>query len=57
MIAPDSRRRLTPVRKMRRARKARHSRAFVAELRCQCKLIAAPDRRDTGWQHLIFLPE
>jgi hypothetical protein len=56
MNAPDSRRRLTPARKVPRLKKARRSRAFVAELRRQCKLIAAADRRDTGWQQLIFLP-
>ena len=57
MNAPDSRRRVTPARKVPLSRKARRSRAFVAELRRQCKLIAAADRRDTGWQQLIFLPE
>jgi len=57
MNAPDSRRRLTPARKLSRSKKARRSRVFVAELRRQCKLIAAADRRDTGWQQLIFLPE
>ena len=57
MNAPDSRRRLVPARKLPRSKKARHSRAVVAELRRQCKLIAAADRRDTGWQHLIVLPE
>ena len=55
--APDSRNRLEPARKLPRSRKARHSRAVVAELRRQCKLIAAADRRDTGCQQLIFLPE
>ena len=57
MNAPDSRKRLTPARKVPRSRKARRSRAFVAELRRQCKLIVAADRCDTGWQQLIFLPE
>jgi hypothetical protein len=57
MNAPDSRRRLTPARKIPRSRKARRSKAFVAELRRQCKLMAAADRRDTGWQQLIHLPE
>lgn len=55
--APDSRRRLTPARKLPRSKKARRSKAFVAELRRQCRLIAAADRRDTGWQQFIFLPE
>jgi hypothetical protein len=57
MNAPDSRRRLAPARKLPRTRKARRSRAVVTELRRQCKLIAAADRRDTDWQHLVFLPE
>ena len=56
MNAPDTRRRLAPARKPR-SKKARHSKAFVTELRRQCKLIAAADRRDTGWQQLIYLPE
>ena len=54
MNAPDSRRRLTSARKTRKAKK---SRAFIAELRRQCKAIAAADRRDTDWQQLIHLPE
>ena len=57
MNAPDSRRRLAPARKPPRSKKARHSKAFVTELRRQCKLIAAADRRDTGWKQLIHLPE
>jgi len=57
MNAPDSRRRLSPARKAPRSRQARHTKAFVAELRRQCKTIAAAERRDTGWQQLIFLPE
>ena len=57
MNAPDSRRRLAPPRKPPRSKKARHAKAFITELRRQCKLIAAADRRDTGWQQLIHLPE
>jgi hypothetical protein len=57
MNAPDSRRRLTPARKTPHTRKARKSRAFIVEVRRQCKLIAAADRRDTDWQQLIHLPE
>lgn len=57
MNAPDSRRRLTSARKPPRSKKVRHSKAFVAELRRQCKLIAAADRRDASWQQLIHLPE
>jgi len=57
MNAPDTRRRLAPARKPPRSKKARHTKTFVTELRRQCKLIAAADRRDTGWQQLIHLPE
>ena len=57
MNAPESRKRLAPGQKLPRTRKARRSRAVVAELRRQCKLIAAADRRDTDWQQLVFLPE
>jgi hypothetical protein len=57
MNAPESRRRLAPTRKLPRTKKARHSAAVVAELRRQCKRIAASDRRDTDWQQLIHLPE
>ena len=57
MNAPDTRRRLSPARKPLRSVKVRRTKAFVAELRRQCKLIAAADRRDTGWQQLIHLPE
>jgi hypothetical protein len=57
MNAPDTRRRLAPAGKPPRSKKARHTKAFVSELRRQCKLIATADRRDTGWQQLIHLPE
>ena len=57
MNAPHSRRRLAQASQPPRSKKARHSTAFIAELRRQCKLIAAADRRDTGWQQLIHLPE
>jgi len=57
MNAPDTHRRLAPARKPPRSKKARHTKAFVTELRRQCELIAAADRRDTGWQQLIHLPE
>jgi hypothetical protein len=48
---------LAPARKLPRSKKERHSRAVLAELRRQCKRIAVADRRDRGWQQLIFLPE
>jgi hypothetical protein len=57
MNAPESCPRLALAAKQLRSKKARRSKAFIAELRRQCKLIAAADRRDTGWQQLIHLPE
>jgi len=57
MNAPDTRRRLAPARKPPLSKKARQSKAFIAELRRQCKLIAAADRRDTSWQQFIHFPE
>ena len=57
MNAPDSRRRLSPAVKPPRSKKARQSKAFIAELRRQCKLVAAADRRDPGWKQLVHLPE
>ena len=57
MNAPDTRHRLAPARKPPRSKKARQSKAFIAELRRQCRLIAQADRRDTGWQQLVHLPE
>jgi hypothetical protein len=54
--APDTRRRLPPALKPPRSKKARQSKAFVAELRRQCRLIAAADRRDKSWQQLVLLP-
>jgi hypothetical protein len=57
MNAPDSRRRLSLPDKPPRSKKARKSKAFITELRRQCKLVAAADRRDTGWKRLVQLPE
>jgi hypothetical protein len=48
MNAPDSRRRLAPTRK-RRAIPGRRSKAFLAELRRQCRLANKADRRD-DWE-------
>jgi hypothetical protein len=56
MNAPDSRRRLASARKGRRASKPRRSKAFLAELRRQCRLANQADRRD-NWQQYIYLPE
>jgi len=55
MNAPDSRRRLAPSRKRRAAAK-RRSKAFLAELRRQCRLANKADRRD-DWRQLIHIPE
>ena len=57
MNAPDSRRRLSPPGKPPHSKKARKSKAFIAELRRQCKLAAAADRRDASWKQLVHLPE
>jgi hypothetical protein len=54
MNAPDSRRRLAPTRKPRAAK--RRSKAFLAELRRQCRLANKADRRD-NWQQYLHLPE
>ena len=55
MNAPDSRRRLAR-RKLRAGVKRRRSKAFVAELRRQCRLANDADRRD-NWQQYLYLPE
>ncbi len=57
MNAPDTPRRLSPPSKPPRSKKGRHTKAFIAELRRQCKLIAASDSKDSGWQQLIHLPK
>ncbi|MGQ0511910.1 MAG: hypothetical protein ACT4P9_15005 [Betaproteobacteria bacterium] len=54
MNAPDSRRRLAPTRKPRTTK--RRSKAYLAELRRQCRLANKADRRD-NWQQFIHLPE
>ena len=53
MNAPDSRRRLSPSDKPPHSKKARKSKTFITELRRQCKLVAAADRRDTDWKRLV----
>jgi len=55
MNAPDTRRRLAPSRKRRPASR-RRSKAFLAELRRQCRLANQADRRD-NWKQYIYLPE
>jgi hypothetical protein len=55
MNAPESRR-LAPPRKRVRTAKPRRSKAFLAELRRQCKIANDADRRD-NWRQFIHLPE
>jgi len=55
MNAPDSRRRLVPSRKTRTAAK-RRSKAFLTELRRQCRLANKADRRD-DWERYLHVPE
>ena len=54
MNAPDSRRRLS--RKPRPTSKRRRSKAFLAEVRRQCRLANKADRRD-NWQQYLYFPE
>jgi hypothetical protein len=56
MNAPDSRRRLTVARKLRTPARKRRSKAYLAEVRRQCRLANEADRRD-NWQQYIHLPE
>jgi hypothetical protein len=53
--APESRR-LAPPRKRARVAKPRRTKAFLAQLRRQCRLANDADRRD-NWQRFIHLPE
>jgi len=55
MNAPESRRRLTR-RKSRSTAPRQRSKALAAELRRQCRLANAADRRD-NWQQYLYLPE
>jgi hypothetical protein len=48
MNAPESRR-LVPPRKRVRAAKPRRTKAFLAQLRRQCRLANDADRRDNWW--------
>ena len=54
MNAPDSRRRLT--RMPRSNFKRRRSKAFLAELRRQCRLANKADQRD-NWRQYLYFPE
>jgi hypothetical protein len=54
MNAPQSRSRLVS-RKSTQASKRRRSKAFLAELRRQCRLANKADRRD-NWQQYIYFP-
>jgi len=55
MNAPESRRRLARRKSPGTARR-RRSKVFAAELRRQCRLANAADRRD-NWQQYLYLPE
>ena len=55
MNAPDSRRRLLRKTKRRRLGE-RHRKAFLAELRRQCRLANETDKRD-NWEQFVYLPE
>jgi hypothetical protein len=54
MNAPDSRCRLA--RKPRSTSRRRLSKAFLAELRRQCRLANKADRRD-NWRQYLYFPE
>jgi len=54
MNAPDTRKRLA--RKARAGSKRRRTKAFLAEVRRQCRLANQADRRD-NWQQYLYLPE
>jgi len=56
MNAPDNRRRLAPQRRRPGASRPRRTKAFLAQLRRQCRLANDADRRD-NWQQFIHLPE
>jgi hypothetical protein len=56
MNAPENRRRFTTSRKPRSTAKRRRSKAFLAEVRRQCRLANEADRRD-NWQKYVYLPE
>ena len=53
MNAPESRR-LGPPRKRARVAKPRRTKAFLAQLRRQCRLANDADRRD-NWRQFIHL--
>lgn len=55
MTAPSSRRLLSPAGTPPRSKKARKTKAFIAELRRQCRLVAEADRRDPGWKKRVRL--
>ena len=55
MNAPDNRRRFSASRKRSSATR-RRSKAFLAEVRRQCRLANKADRRD-DWQKYLYIPE
>lgn len=56
MNAPENRRRFNASRKHRSKAKRPRSKAFLAEVRRQCRLANESDRRD-NWQQYLYLPE
>jgi hypothetical protein len=56
MNAPENRRRFHTSRKTRSSAKRRRSKAFLAEVRRQCRLANESDRRD-NWQQYLYLLE
>jgi hypothetical protein len=56
MNAPESRRRLAPSRRLRSTPKRGRSKAFLAEVRRQCRLANKADKRD-NWEQFVHLPE
>jgi hypothetical protein len=55
MNAPDPRRRLARKTKRRRV-SGKHKRAFLDDLRKQCRLANEADKRD-NWEQFLYLPE
>ena len=52
MNAPEPRRRLAKRRRLAN----RHKKAYLAEVRRQCRLANKADKRD-NWEQFVYLPE
>jgi hypothetical protein len=55
-VQAGSGRRFAPSRKPSSTSRRRRSKAFLAEVRRQCRLANKADRRD-NWQQYLYLPE